>query len=243
MSSSKFLKPIYSDVDLTIRSLEPVFQIYDRIQELRIAGGEVFLHPGIEKILIAAAEYGNRFDALSVITNGSYIPKESILQTMSQLPCKTFVRVDDYGKLSSKRDELISVLKKYNIPVDSRAYNEEGQFLGGWIPLGDDNGGYEHKNYSEAELVNVYKCCKMTDSCTLLWEGVHYNCPWVACGYRLGVISIEKSDVDLLSDHSLDEKRAAILEWGNNPFLACQYCNGYDPENSPRVPAAEQIER
>jgi hypothetical protein len=202
----------------------------------------VFFHPEIEKVLVAAAAYDGRFDFLSIITNGSFVPKESILKTMSKLPFKTLIRVDDYGKLSSKRDELISALIKYNIPVDLRPYNEDEQFLGGWIPLGDSNGNYEYKNYSEAELASLYSHCKMTDSCTQLWEGIHYNCPWVVCGYKLGVISIAERDyVDLLSNSSIEEKRAMISAWPNKPFLACQYCNGFDPKNSPRIPAAEQI--
>ena len=229
---------IHSDADLIVHSLEGVFQVYENVHELSIAGAEAFLHPGINEIITGAAKYCNQFDVMRIVTNGTYIPNKSILNTISSLPCDVFVRVDDYGKLSGKKQEIVSALKEYGIKTDLRPYNEEEQAFGGWIDLGE----YKYKNYSKEQLKDVFRRCKMPLDCSVLWDGRLYNCPYCISGFKLGKIPMARREyVDLFDDTTIEDKRALIKAWKDEPFDGCAYCNGYDPEASPRIPAAEQL--
>jgi hypothetical protein len=229
---------MHSDRDIILASLEELFRVYGRINDFRIAGAESFLHPDIEEIILAASKYSQQYGFMCIVTNGTYVPRQSILQVIESLPGKFVLRVDDYGKHSVKLLELISELKNYDINVDLRQYNEQEQAFGGWIDLGD----YEYKNYSEQELRRVFYTCKMPNDCVILWDGKLYICPYCVCGHKLGKTPIsEREYVDLLDGSAIEQKKEKLTNWKQQPLLACAYCNGYDPENSPRIPAAEQI--
>lgn len=239
-SFPKFSPKIHSDKDLTIRSLDKLFQVYDYVEDFRLAGAESFLHPEIEELLIAASKYKAYFGYLCVITNGSYMPRASILDTLSGLDCKTLIRVDNYGKLSGMYEEVIHAMKSKGITIDERNYNENEQFMGGWVDLGD----YEHKNYSDVQLRDVFAKCRMPDDCAVLWDGKLYNCQYCVSGLMLGKIEMaEREIVDLFDDSTVLQRRNTIKAWRNEPFIGCSYCNGFEPGVSPRIPAAEQMEQ
>jgi hypothetical protein len=231
--------PHDSDSGLVALSFKQAFKVYDTVEELRLAGAEAFLHPHIEKFIEAAAQYRDQYKYLCLVTNGTYVPRESILKLLRDLPCDTLVRVDDYGKLSGKAKEVVSALEAYSIPVDHRGYNEDSQFYGGWIDLGD----WTDKKYTPEQLEQVFRSCRMPQDCHQLWDGKLINCPYCCTGFNLNRIPIAERDyVDLFDESTtIEQKRAAVASWEKAPFLGCKYCNGYDPENSPRIPAAEQI--
>jgi hypothetical protein len=229
---------VKTGVDVFERALSQAFKVYDTVEELRLAGAEAFLHPDIERLIKATEKYRDQFSYVCIVTNGTYVPRENILKALKDLPCDKLVRVDDYGDLSPKVRELVSALKDYGIPYDLRGYSEEEQFYGGWIDLGN----WVHKDYSEDELEKVYRSCRMPQDCHQLWENKLINCPYCVTGWNLGRIPIGERDVvDLFDSTSIEEKRSVVEGWKDKPFVGCQYCNGYDPENSPRIPAAEQM--
>lgn len=130
-SFPSFSTPVLANIYKTINALEKLFQVYDFIQEIRFGGAEAFLYPDIEKMMQALAQYKDRFEYGIIITNGTYIPKKSIIDTMRQLQYPFVVRVDNYGPLSTKYNELVAILKENDIRLDERMYTGEDQSFGG----------------------------------------------------------------------------------------------------------------
>ena len=233
-----FERPVNSDAGLIVRSLEKVFQVYDYIDDFRLAGAESFLHPDIERIILASAKYKEQFGHMCIVTNGTYLPRQSIFNTLQNLSCKVFVRVDHYGILSRKYDEVISTLKRFGIPLDERNYNETEQYFDGWVDLG----GYEYRSYSEEQLNGVFRRCRMPDDCSVLWDGKLYNCQYCVSGLKLDKIQMAQREiVDLFDETTIQQKKETIKAWRDTPFIGCAYCYGFDPKTSPRIPAAEQM--
>lgn len=237
-SFPKFQTPLLADINKTIAALDPVFQVYDYIEEVRFGGAEAFLYPDIEKMMCALIPFQSKFKYAIVVTNGTYIPKQSIIETMKQLPYPIMVRVDNYGILSKRYDEVVDTLRINHIKIDERVYAGDNQAFGGWVDYGD----YSYKNYSKEELKRVFFTCRNPDDCALLLDDKLTNCGFATVGYLLGKVSMPLREiVDLSSGESVDEMRKKIRAWRDEPFEACKYCNGFDPVNSPRIPAAEQL--
>lgn len=172
------------------------------------------------------------------MTNVTYIPKLSILKTIKRLAYPMVVRVDNYGDLSSKYDELLSTLQDNQIQVDVRTYTNEHQDFGGWVDLGD----YTQKDYSSDKLLNVFHNCRLHDGGLILVDDRLIFCCRAAYADMLKKVPLNMNDFMFLSyEFNIDEMRMRIKKSGEIPYAACKYCNGFDPVKSPRIPAAEQI--
>jgi hypothetical protein len=227
-----------ADIDKTILSLEKVFKIYDSVTELRFTGAESFLYPHICEMMEGVSKYKNQFTYAIAITNGTYIPSREILDTMKNLDYNFMVRVDNYGALSKKHDELLKILASEGVTTDDRNYHDEDQAYGGWVDFGD----FDYKNYSKAELNNLYSSCRIPHDCVILKDDKLTNCCYATVADWLGVIPLLSREViELNGKQTVSQMREAILSWRSSPLNACQYCNGFSVLNSKRIPAAEQI--
>lgn len=232
--------PFFADVALIETALEKAFQVYGPVKELRLSGGEVWFHPQIIEILKICEKFKSHYDTLMVITNGTYIPRADILETMSGLDCGLMVRIDDYGPLSTKIPELKTVLETGHIAYETRPYSEDEQTFGGWLDLGD----LSYVGGTEEELKDRFAKCRMFHGCNQVLDGVGYPCPVVFfCKMRKGVQPQKEEQVDYLSGASIEEMKAAVAGWERLPyFTACKYCKGYDPTRSDRIIPAVQLE-
>ena len=237
-SFPKYPKPLEADLEKTLNGIRKTFEIYDFIQEVRFGGAEGFLYPHIETLMEAVSEYRDKFEYGIIITNGTYIPSKSIIRTMANLPYPFFVRIDNYGSLSKKYDELVSTLKENGIKLDERVYTGDKQAFGGWI----DYGNYTKKNYTYTKLMNVYHNCLVYRTTSCLIDDNLTCCCYAIAGHILGKIPMNDREFIKLTDgRTADEIRHEIMKWEEAPFAACSYCNGFDVENAIRIPAAEQI--
>ena len=82
----------------------------------------------------------------------------------------------------------------------------------------------------------------MPDDCTIVIDDKITICSYAFSGTLLKKISGGGSEfIDLSENLSVEEFREKIRNWRAKPLLACGYCNGCDPVNSPRIKAAKQI--
>ena len=233
----KYKPQRHSEKQIIISTLEKVFSIFNNVTELRIAGAEALLHPDIGEIMAEAAKYSKQFERMVVVTNGTYVPRASVLSAIAGLQCNAIVYVNDYGKLSVKLEEVLEGLRNYGIKADLRHYNDEKQYYGGWIDLGIDE--FSKKNYPPKKLTEVFRVCRKN---YYVFDGRTYGCCPASALYETGFLPPPSSDyVDMLSEKTVEEKRAVIAKLFDRPYLACGYCNGYDVENGKRIKAAEQI--
>lgn len=228
--------PFVADPKKTMAALDKVFEIYDHVRELRFGGGEVFLYPHIEEFIRYADKYKDKFDYAIIVTNGTYLPKTSILETIKEQSYPFVVRVDRY-EASTKVDEVLELIREYGLDGDERIYCGEDSFSGGWIYYGE----CVDRNYSDKELKRVFYNCRLPDDGIIMYEDKLTNCPYATAVYGLGKVTMpEREVVDLSVKQNIDEMRAKVRAWRDAPFEMCKYCNGFDPINGIRVPAGEQ---
>jgi hypothetical protein len=236
----EFPKTQNEDIGVIVDSLNVIFKLFEHTQELRIAGAEAFLYADFVKLASECAKYERQCDTISVITNGTYIPKPEIIDAMKRMPHSFFVRVDDYGKdISKQARELVSALESNGVEADYRAYYGDSQFAGGWF------GGGEIKFISDSSdyLTDVFTrcgCTAITGEYTL-WGGRLYGCAQSAVYKALDIIAPPSCDyVDLTTAETLAVKQERLADLARRPYEACKYCKGRDKEKDERYPAAEQ---
>lgn len=232
--------PFFANTSLIPETLEKAFQVYGPVKELRLSGGEVWFHPRIIDIMRICEKFKSHYDTLMVITNGTYIPKKEILEAMAGLDCGLLIRIDDYGPLSTKIEELKAVMADYGIAYEVRPYSEEEQMFGGWLDLGD----LSYVGGTENELKERFQKCQMFRGCNQVIDGMGYPCPVIFfCKMRKGIQPQSAEQLDYLSGSSMENMRGIVAGWERLPyFTACKYCKGYDPTRTDRIIPAIQLE-
>jgi hypothetical protein len=97
-------------------------------------------------------------------------------------------------------------------------------------------------NYSEEQLKTLFVQCRMPNDSMQLWENILSGCCLAYPRFMLGKVPIRSGDyIDLGRNTTLTQITEQIDYMLSKPFEMCKYCKGFDPVNSPRIPAAQQI--
>ncbi len=224
------LSHLKSDVDL-------FFQCVDHIMLFHVSGGETFLYPHIGDIVSYIHDnYGDRIDTLRMVTNGTIVPKDNVLEKISSANVE--ITVDDYRDAlpgtEEKFEHLLSKLQEYKI----KYYVNK---VDGWIDLGPDVTDYS--NWPEEKLI-LHR-----DMCNQNWQelrdGKLYSCNYAAYAVvtgKLGGQDLEETyDLKTFSKDKakeLIEFRLGYSEKGYTNF--CKYCRGFSPQNTTVVAPAMQ---
>lgn len=218
-----------------------VFEIVDFIEIFSITGGESLLHENLPDIVDFVNQYRSRIGRLEVITNGTLVPNERLIQRMKASNARFLV--DDYGPaLSVKADEIEALLKKHGATYERR-YNgntEKGAHCGGWVDLVH----FSDEPASQHEAENLFSRCLNANElrCNPVIDGKIYLCPPYEFCVRNGRIEEDpRFCIDLTdktqSIESLREKAREFLKI--NVLPSCVYCNGWLPESKRYVPARQ----
>ncbi|MFP3153304.1 radical SAM protein [Lachnospiraceae bacterium ZAX-1] len=219
--------------------LSEMFKLCDYCEMFCPFGGEPFLHPDLDKIILEIGKYSNQIGTLRLCSNGTIVPSKPVLSALKSIGCKSEVRYSIYGSLARNYDEAIKALDEAQIDHQAVFYDENDQYCGGWV---DFRVGDECKNYSDDKLVSIHKNCNYANDIVGL-DGKLYQCNIESFGVRIGHIPLVESDyVDLFSNESIEVKRKKIQEIGAHPSEACKYCNSFDVDNGNRIPAGIQLE-
>ncbi|MCR4689483.1 MAG: radical SAM protein [Saccharofermentans sp.] len=187
-----------------------------RVEELKILGGEPFVN---QKGLLAVLEFlagseGNKVGKINIITNGTIIPGEDVLEAIKREP-KAYITFSNYGKLSAKQDEFILICKDLGI---SYVVLDEDFY---WLDFGRVS---EYKE-SDEFVQRQYKNCYNRKNCMTLYKGRLYVCPRQAHGTSLGLIPDTEGDFVALDKPEVELKKAVIgLVNRQYPITACRYC-------------------
>lgn len=224
------------------RELAEIFRIYEHISTISISGGEPLLNQELADIAaITLREFHTQFDQFRIITNGTILPSNPLLDAIrTYAQGNADFQIDDYGTEQSKVAEITQCLEETGIPYHIKKYHGEDQYCGGWIDLGPVD---QKRAYSEVQAQYVIDHCRNAHmKCLIVFDGKLFLCPRAITGFALGTFdTIQNEYIDLLGQtQSLAQKKQIAAEFGKKPIRACYYCNGYDPENSPRFSAGEQ---
>lgn len=247
------LKPLYKEKHLcrhipaeqVKQEINAIFQLYAFVEEVTVSGGEPLLHPELLEIVSYFMLFKEQFHSLRIFTNGTIVPSQPLIDYIEESGGGRlqFV-IDDYGpQLSKQADAIEKLCENRCIPCRRNIYHGTEQHGGGWVSCGSP---FVYRDYPPEKLASVFLHCHAAQyKCLTVYDGKLGNCAWSVFGHAAGILPVQDGEtdcVDLLdSSVPLEEKRKRIALFGKRPLAACQYCDGFDPENSKRYPAAEQV--
>ncbi len=222
-----------------VKDVDLFFSCVERIMMFHISGGE----PLIYKHTADLAEYidknyGDRIDTLRMVTNGTIVPKDDVLEKLSR--CRIEITVDDYREavphFKDRFQQLIGKLDEYHIKYYINKVDS-------WIDLAPERTDYSW--WTEEQLE------KHRESCSQSWQelrgGKLYSCNYAAYATVAGMAG--EQDLEEVYDLTefTAEKKKELVEFrlgyttkGYTNF--CKKCRGFTPENIEEMEPAKQIE-
>lgn len=214
-----------------IFAIDKLLTAYDKIGNVLLYGGEPLLYPFLDR-LIYNFSMNDRIEKVTIVTNGTILPNKALQEEMKS--DKVLVRISDYGKLSSKKDELLFVLKEAGVHTEITDFKY-------W----NKNPTVDVLNETEEQLrEKVKNCCALANMITLI-KGKIFFCGFSAFyDYFKAVPDFGDNYVDLLESkeqgENLRKKIENIRKMGKDglPKQACRFCKFNNFEDD--LPVAEQ---
>lgn len=239
LNFNPFAKQFYvREWEELVKDVDLFFSCVDRIMLFHISGGEPLIYQYTADLAeYVDKHYGDRIDTLRMVTNGTIIPKDEVLEKLSH--CHLEITVDDYReavpRFAERFEQLIHKFNEYHI----KYYVNKAD---SWIDLAPEKTDYS--NWSERQL-EIHR-----ESCSQSWQelrdGKLYSCNYAAYATVAGIAGEQDiEEVYDLTEFTAD-KRKELVEFrlgyttkGYTNF--CKKCRGFTPENSEEVEPAKQI--
>lgn len=240
-----YKNPFHPTTEYLCQCIDRYFEIVDHIRLFSVSGGEPLLRTDLPLIIDKIHQYEDRIDRLEIITNGTIVPSEELIQSLSAFKIGLNFLVDNYGpdKSVNAVDASKQFQKIEGAKVTLRDYHSINMHCGGWVDYGISEESLQKPLKETKELFAKCSYPQKLDFCTSMVNGKLYSCTQLRRLIELGVLDPDPSEVfDLFDRTSSDEDlRARIKALYNVDMLsACAYCNGIC-DDSVRYPAAEQI--
>lgn len=219
-------------------SIDRYFKIIPHVKMATISGGEPLLFPRLAEVISCIKKYESQADGIRMVTNGTLIPDQKVLDAMKTLGDKFYIIADDYGTENSKRiDELDRVLTKNGIRHVIRNYTKNQTYYGGWIDCGD----LTEKKHAQKDAERLYAKC--VSICYMVSHGKMWSCAVSHWRYQLGLDYDESEYIDLLDDTlSIQEQQGRLRNLLKKKSLtACAYCNGFCADSERFLPAEQLL--
>lgn len=228
-------KPVNIETQVLIESLDDLDALADKINEIRIIGGEPLVNSDFDLIVRKAASLQSVAKVV-IYTNGTIVPSDEKLLSLSSCKDKLFFFITNYEGLSRKRAQLIEALTKHGLPNNCQdAY--------GWTECGSI--GQRNRSKIDNEFIFQNCCAKNFISMS---ESRLYRCPFSANVSRLDGMPRELHEADgfdlknssALSKDELKARKEALHDYLYNlkTLNACDFCAGRtygDPEIKPGI--------
>lgn len=212
------------NIDMLISWIENLLHAVTYIGELRILGGEPFLNPELDSLILQFAGH-EKIGIITIYTNGTIVPNEKILRVIQEN--KVTIHISDYGIGEVNRNKLIDKCKAMQIKYSKRKYDEWYQF-----------GNFEDNMLTEKALERMFKNCSSSFCLTIL-NGRLFRCPRTAHACALNFVDDIEESVDLSGD-VVDKDKLENFLYKIKYLSTCRYCFGTSNEKK-RVKAAIQV--
>lgn len=240
-----YKEPFHPTLEYLNQCIDQYFNIVERVRLFSISGGEPLLRNDLPLIINKIHQYENRIDRLEIITNGTIIPSDELIDSLQQFRIQLNFLVDDYGQDKSVNALAASVKfrKIDGASVTLRDYHSDEMHCGGWVNYGIS---VDSPQKSIEETKRLFSKCsypQKLDFCTSMVNGKLYSCTQLRRLIEIGVLDPDPSEVFDLFDpnqsaESIWERIKALYDV--DMLSACAYCNGIC-DDSIRYPAAEQL--
>ncbi len=210
--------PIHRELDTIISDIDSYFNIVDYVSVFHLVGGEPFLYPNIENVITHILKnYITKIDKLIITTNGTILPKDTIIQLLKDND--VILSVSDYSdKLEFVKSKITKVLNVYkNNNINHYVRNEIE-----WYDFGDLR---VKKNLPTDDLIKHF------DSCTAPFRGLNdgkfYYCHLNTSAVRTKLFPLSENDyvdINTISKEDLLKFDLGYTDLGYITF--CDNCNG-----------------
>lgn len=193
--------------------LDKICNSVDRVRRFVLLGGEPLLHSNLDKMIDLACEKEN-IDIVEVITNGTIVPNEQVLEVIQKYNKKAYVYISNYASNPQlekrlKHDEIKQKLKKYEIKLQMVD-------VMGWL----QEFGFKNTKDDFETTLKRYKKCHCSH-CTQVFNSKIYICSKASSAIELGLINVDDY-IDLKKTENL---RDEFVSFYNKDFLmGCNYC-------------------
>ena len=237
------------------------FEVVKYIRKFSFTGGEPLLRTDLDCLINKVLLHKEQFDVFEIVTNGTIVPDERVVDVISQNSDKMYVMIDRYGELSINADKAYDIFRSSGIECHIREYGGGNAYSGGWVDLGS----YTRK-HSLDEAKKIFKSCNIVNKkktntatrdmfsfsdsgdfliiyCTIFNGQLHY-CGRSAATLRTLGMSQNAGDYTDIVDPNVnitDIRERIVNMYRARTPTACAYCNG-ELDSSPRVVPAQQIQ-
>jgi organic radical activating enzyme len=210
--------PVHMELDTIISDIDSYFKIVDYVSVFHLVGGEPFLYPNIENVIKHILEnYITKIDKLIITTNGTILPKDTIIQLLKDND--VILSVSDYSdKLEFIKSKITKVLDVYkNNNINHYVRNEIE-----WYDFGDLR---VSKKLPTDELIKHF------DSCTAPFRGLNdgkfYYCHLNTSAVRTKIFPLNENDYVDIKTISKEELLKFDLGYTDLGYITfCDNCNG-----------------
>jgi hypothetical protein len=223
----------YNDI---LKDFETLFKYVDKISKLVLLGGEPMLHKEFTQIIeFLFNTYSEKFDVLTIITNGTVLPKDELIDV-----CKRYkniiISISDYNlnnSYSVKLNKVESCFEKNGIKVERYKNLEWKDFV---FP-------YDKINLSNEEAyINMNKCNPMFRGYN---DSKFYFCHIVWSANKAGLHKEQPHDyVDFSQVNENTREKVVMMNiccFDDKYISLCKDCAGCSYLNQRYIPVAEQV--
>ena len=231
------MQRLCSDVDRS-------FEVINSVGIVTISGGEPFLRRDLPEFIKHIAKYADSVNQFDIVSNGTIVPGDELLDSLSALGSKLRIIVDDYGPNLSRVVQKVcdKLLRLKEAKVEMRK-QYDGAYCEGWVDYGISA---QSKRKSDEDAKRIYAKCAYPlkyQFCISLKNGTLYPCPPLERLIELNIIEARPDETfDLYdktyTDDEIRERIAAL--YSKDVLSACAYCNGLC-DDSVRYAPAEQL--
>lgn len=240
-----YKNPWHPSIEELCKQADRFFELVTHIGHFSLTGGEPLLHQNLDMLVTHLGQYAQQIGVLELFTNGTIMPKDSVIDAFKQYPGPVKFCIDHYGPELSVNAERLASRIKTELPdatVELRDYYTDKMHCDGWV----DWGVGHVKERTEDEAKKVFVKCSLPQKLEFVScvnNGVIYPCPQTRRCIELGYIPFDpKEAVDMFDrSYSDAEIQQRIIDRYSLPVLnACKFCNG-QCDDSKRYPPAEQL--
>lgn len=222
--------PIHTTYDQACRIVDNYFKIVNEVGIFSVTGGEPLMNPDLVPIMEHILKHGGQIEnSIDIVTNGTIIFQEDLLNFLKKNNTKMRVIISNYGKnLSTKINDIEKALNQIGVTYRIQNYDSESTewTYDGWVDFTD----HSLKHDTEEKLkCQGARCIFRQGHYWVINDGELHPCSRQYWRMRKGIIPKDKDWYLDLNELQMDlkEQRTKLQQLEQVPYLkSCAYCNG-----------------
>lgn len=204
-----FHSPRNCDMEMTLKSIDKLFELADFVNSVEIIGGEALVVKDLWRVVEKLGEYKGKTGAVGLVTNGTLPFPAKLLEALEAYGL--YVTISDYGVHSKEKERIKTDCEKRSIPVkiSHQIWYKHYVFTG-------------EEEYTDKERDENYQKC--TYICPQLADGRLSSCTFIDSGWPLGILP--KDEAIHICDEGITKKDLTDLLYPGGAFEACRFCAG-----------------